>query len=119
MIKASQIEEILALYRKYGWTLRRVLLTDHLKTEISERLADLFGAQTAVVSSEIDALWLSRSALAGGETWEIRHLSSAPFALVEVFDEDDDEIVRAERIHELETELKDKINSKKSPEKSL
>jgi hypothetical protein len=118
LIEASQIEEILALYKKYGWTLRRVLLTDTLKTKISDRLNDLFGAEAAFVSAEMDAVWLSRNSITGSETWELRHLSSVPFALVEVFDEEDDEIVREERLHEIETELKEKLGSKKSPEKS-
>ena len=115
MIELSQIEEILLLYKKYGWTLRRVLLTDSLKAEISDNLEKLFG-ETALISSETDAIWLSRNSIVGNETWELRHLSAVPFALVEVFDENEDEKVREERLYELESELKERTG-KKSPEK--
>ena len=118
MINATQIEEILSLYQKHGWTLRRVLLSDALRTQISDQLEKLFGAQAAFVTSEINALWFSRASAGGNETWEIRHLSQTPFALVEVFEEDDDAETREERLKELENELKENIAQKKSPEKS-
>lgn len=118
MISAAQIQDILALYKKYDWTLRRVLLSDELLTEISEQLEPLFSTEAAFVTSEIDALWFSRISIEGNETWELRHLSQTPFALVEVFDEDEDETVREERLHELESELQQKTSSKKSAERS-
>ncbi|MGI8470546.1 MAG: hypothetical protein ACR2N3_19075 [Pyrinomonadaceae bacterium] len=108
MINASQIEEILSLYGKHGWTLRRVLLSDALRTKISDRLETLFGAEVVFETSEINALWFSRASGYGNETWEIRLLSQTPFALIEVFQEDDDEEIREERRKELETELKEK-----------
>lgn len=108
MIDAPQIKEILSLYGKYGWTLRRVLLSDALRVRISDQLKTLFGAEAAFVTSEINALWFSRAS-ASGETWEIRHLSQTPFALLEVFDEDDDEEIRNERLKEIEEELKEKV----------
>ncbi len=118
MIGASQIQEILTLYQKHGWTLRRVLLSDALRTRISDQLETLFGAEAAFVTSEINALWFSRASAGGNETWEIRHLSQTPFALVEVFEEDDDEEIREERRAEIEAELKEKIAQKNAPEKS-
>ena len=111
MIDTEQIKEILSLYGKYGWTLRRVLLSDALRVRISDQLEKLFGAETVFVTAEINALWFSRAAH-GGETWEIRHLSQTPFALVEVFDEDDDEELRAERLREMEAQIKERIVSK-------
>lgn len=118
MISASQIREILSIYRQHGWTLRRVLLTDTLSEQISDQLENLFGAETTFVSSDIDAIWFSRVSVEGSEAWEIRHLNQNPFALVEIFDADEDETVREERIHELENQLRDKINVKKAAEKS-
>lgn len=118
MIDALQIEQILSQYRKYDWILRRVLLTEDLQNEIAEQTKELFGEEIEIVASEIDAVWLSRISITGSETWEIRHLSVVPFALVEVFDEEEDEAVREERLHELEAELKEKVLAKKASEKS-
>lgn len=117
MIDAPQIKEILSLYGKHGWTLRRVLLSDALRVRILDRLQDLFGAEAVFVTSEINALWFSRAS-AGGETWEIRYLSQTPFALVEIFDEDDDEEMRDERLKEMEAEIKERISSKNKTGKS-
>ncbi|MGI9035242.1 MAG: hypothetical protein ACR2GD_04295 [Pyrinomonadaceae bacterium] len=108
MIDAAQIREILSLYGKHGWTLRRVLLSDALRTRISDQLETLFGAEAAFVTSEINALWFSRPSNGDGETWEIRHLSETPFALVEVFSGEDDEEIREERRAEMEAELKER-----------
>lgn len=112
MIDQSQIREILSLYQKYGWTLQRVLLTQALRDEISDRLDESFGA-AEIVLSEIDAVWLSRLAQNGGETWELRYLSPNPYALLEVFDADDDEDVREETLMEIEERLKQTIGNKK------
>lgn len=109
MIDQSQIREILSLYQKYGWTLQRVLLTQTLRDKISDCLDESFGA-AEIVSSEIDAAWFSRLAQNGGETWELRYLSPNPFALLEVFDTDDDEDVREEALMEIEERLKATLN---------
>ena len=119
MIDTAQIEKILSLYRKHGWTLRRVLLSDALRTRISDRIQALFDAEAAFVTSEINALWFSRASTEGDEAWEIRHLSQTPFALIEVFAADEDEEIREERLREMEVEIKERANTKKPPEKSL
>lgn len=112
MIDASQIRDILALYNKYGWTLERVLLTQTLRDEVAAQLEKDFGA-AEIVSSEIDAAWFSRMAKHGGETWELRHLSVNPYALLEVFDAEDIEDVREESLMEIEERLKETLENKK------
>ena len=105
MIKARQIAEILSLYKKHGWILRRVLLSDELKTSLADSLGELFGA-TQIRSSEIDAVWFSRASKAAQEAWELRRLSETPYALMEIFDEDDEEEIREETLSEVESRLK-------------
>jgi hypothetical protein len=105
MINAGQIAEILALYKKHGWNLRRVLLSDELRKNLTDSLETLFGA-AEVEAAEIDAAWFSRASKATQEAWELRRLSAAPFALVEIFDADDDEEIREETRREIETRLK-------------
>ncbi len=101
MIGEREIKEILTQYEKHGWSLRRVLLS----AEIKENLPPTLFGQTDIVSSNIDALWFSRPSHEGRETWELRHLSNTPFALVEVFEADDDEDVREDARFEMQTRL--------------
>ena len=109
MTGAQQIEQVLAQYRKHGWTLRRVLLCSETHRSLTGSLENLFG-DTQVVSFETDAAWFSRPSGVGREAWELRRLSGAPFALVEVFEDEDDEAVREEARFEMEQTL---INGKR------
>ena len=85
MIDGENIGEIIAVYEKHGWVLRRILLTPALKSRVSgiSQFAD--GVQ--VIDAGIDAAWFSRPPQAGGVAWEIRHLGETPYALVENVDE--------------------------------
>lgn len=104
MISASQIEEILAQYKKHGWTLRRVLLCAPTQKNLIASMKSPFG-ETPIVSSETDAVWFSRPSGVGREAWELRRLTQTPFALIEVFEDEDDETVREEARFEMEQRL--------------
>ncbi|MDQ6787453.1 MAG: hypothetical protein M3033_11660 [Acidobacteriota bacterium] len=104
MITAEQASEILKQYKKHGWTLRRVLLSAATNEVFSGALESLFG-DAPVESSDIDAAWFSRPSAGGNEAWELRRLSAAPFALVEIFDDDDEEDVREEVRREMEKQM--------------
>lgn len=88
MIAANTIGEIIAVYAKHGWLLRRVLLSSGLKAELAASLDGLFD-DTLIVDADIDAAWFSRPPNSGGIPWEIRHLSDSPYSLLENIDEDD------------------------------
>lgn len=103
MIKAQTIAEILSLYKKHGWILRRVLLSDALKKSLNNSLEILFG-EVEITSSELDGVWFSRVS-AHGEAWELRRLGDAPFALVEVFETDIDETARETALNEIERRM--------------
>ncbi len=107
MISASQIQEILAQYRKHGWTLRRVLLCAPTRANLTDSLENLFG-KTEILYFETDAAWFSRTSRIGREAWELRRLTQQPFALIEVFEEEDEEEVREEAKHEMEQQLCEK-----------
>jgi hypothetical protein len=109
MIGALQIQEILAQYKRHGWTLRRVLLCPATRENLTDSLENLFG-DAPVILSETDAVWFSRPSGIGREAWELRRLSNPPFALVEVFEDEDDEAVREETLHEMQEQL---INGKR------
>ncbi len=108
MISAAEIQVILLTYKKYGWNLRRVLLSDALRNNLSEETESLFGAEK-ICTAEIDAVWFSRVSGIEREAWELRHLSRTPFAFIEVFDADDDEEIQEQTRAEIEMQMKEKI----------
>lgn len=110
-MNSRQIQEILRQYEKHGWNLRRVLLSASTADNLPK---ESFG-EVEIATADFDALWFSREALNGGETWELRTLSSAPFALVEVFTDDDEEEVREEIRREMETQIAEKASKAVEP----
>lgn len=113
MIAAETISEILQIYKKHGWTLRRVLLSDPLKDALDVPTFLLFGA-AELSNSDIDAAWFSRASNATRETWEIRRLSETPFALLEVIDNAATESERNIVLSETEDRLREIVNTKTS-----
>jgi hypothetical protein len=109
MINAAQINEILSLYRKHGWKLRRVLLCKISPENMSDELKIMFG-DAEIIESKVDAAWFSRPSANDNEAWELRHLSENPYALVEVFESVDEEEVREEARKEIEAKLTSTLN---------
>jgi hypothetical protein len=93
MTTSAQIKEVVALYVKYGWKLRRVLLSSATADLLASEASELFG-DAELRQSLFDALWFSRRSRMASESWELRRLTGTPFALVEVIDDGtpDDEI---------------------------
>ena len=106
MIGNQQIQEILKQYEKHGWILRRVLLSARLREILSTSMFD----EADVIAADFDALWFARVTANGGEAWELRSLSAAPFALVEVFEDTDEDEVREEILSEMETQMKERAS---------
>jgi len=90
MIDAASIRDIIEVYSKHGWSLRRVLLSDGLRNSLGD-VANLFG-NASLRDSDIDAAWFSRATKNDGTAWEIRHLSTAPFALLVVVKDEASEL---------------------------
>lgn len=108
MIDEKQIAEILSLYKKHGWNLSRVLLSAELEKTLSNNIENIFG-KAEIVSSQIDAAWFTRPSTHSREAWELRHLSTTPFALFEVFEPETEESFRKEKIGEMEKQLVEKF----------
>lgn len=106
MIDGRKISEIFALYKRHGWLLRRVLLTPETRNLLAG--ANLF-APAEVFEADIDAAWFSRPSGAEREAWELRLLSENPYALLEIFEADDDEEVREEARFELQARLSEML----------
>lgn len=108
MTSSETIAEILSVYKKHGWKLHRVLLTDQLKENLSDSMDSLCG-KAELVSSEIDAAWFYRASGKDRTAWELRHLSEVPFALFEVFDKDLPADTLNEGLLEMESRLKSRL----------
>ncbi len=106
MIAAAQIGEILKQYEIHGWILRRVLLCSAARETLAASLENLFGGAT-VIDSQTNAVWFSRAS-ANGEAWELRRLTGAPYALIEVFGAADDEATRERARRQVETKMRGK-----------
>ncbi len=111
MIEAEQIGEIIETYEKYGWVLRRVLLSAALKERLGGGITHLVdGVQ--VMDADIDAAWFSRPPKPGGVAWEIRHLNETPYALLEKIDENNAEF--EDELRDVETRLLESTRKVKS-----
>lgn len=111
-MNAGHIEEILAQYRKFGWELESVLLTEKLRGKLSADIEKLFGA-AEIRDAEINAAWLTRDSGKSRSAWELRHLSETPFAVFETFEKDIKGAELEENKREMETRLA-KILSKRN-----
>lgn len=109
MSDLEAITEIFSLYEKYGWVLRRVLLSPARK-EDAGTLKAILKSDIPIVESSIDAAWFSRPPQAGGVAWEIRYLGDIPFALLENVDEDDPDFENI--LRGVESRLRDSISAK-------
>ncbi len=111
MIDAENIGEIIAIYEKHGWVLRRVLLSAAFKARVRGGISQFIdGVQ--VIDADIDAAWFSRPPKPGGVPWEIRHLSETPYALLENIDETGPEF--EDRLREVESRLRETAAKVKS-----
>jgi hypothetical protein len=108
MINEKQLAEILSLYKKHGWNLSRVLLSAELEKNLADNIESIFG-RSEIVSSQIDAAWFTLPSKHNREAWEIRHLSSAPFALIEIFEPETEDSLKQEKLRELEAQLIEKF----------
>ena len=107
MNPACLIPEIAATYRKHGWTLRRILLSENAR-QAAENVLPKHGADVIVETAEINALWFSRCSGANGEAWELRRVNDAPFALFENFPLGESEEVREAKRREIERRMQEK-----------
>lgn len=109
MIDTASIREIIKVYTKHGWTLRRVLLSAELRNAIGADLKELFNDAT-LRDSDLDAAWFSRPTKNDAAAWEIRHLSAAPFALLVGVNDERTELEDA--LLDTELRLREAVNKK-------
>ena len=84
------MQQIVAMYERHGWSLRRILLRPNTSPEIELLGSELF-RDAEVREADLDALWFARSSHGKRESWELRLLADQPYALFEAFEADESE----------------------------
>jgi hypothetical protein len=106
MKNADLFTELVAIYRKHGWELRRVLLQPGTLAELQSQELLL---NEPVKEAVFDALWFSRPSHNNREAWELRLLAQTQYALFETFEADETEEERDDVRLEMEARLRDYV----------
>jgi hypothetical protein len=112
MMMSELIKEIVSMYQKHGWQLRRVLLRPESRASLETELSFLNGVE--IEEATIDAVWFSRPSHQQREAWELRLLAENPYALFETFEADESDEERDDVRREMEARMRDYL--KKSDE---
>jgi hypothetical protein len=112
MSRLKNFDDVLALYRKHGWRLVRVLARAETLEELRGPKGDESDDSAAfegvgVVESGTDAMWFTRPAQGGREAWELRLVGETPYALFELFEPDETEEEREDVRREMEARLRE------------
>jgi hypothetical protein len=102
------ISEIVETYKRYGWTLRQILLRPESKVLIGQR--DSFDGPD-IREADFDALWFSRPSQEGREAWELRLISEQAYALFEAFETDESEEDRQDARKEMENRMREHLGA--------
>lgn len=108
MNQSDRLLEIIATYRKHGWSLRRVLLTAETRASCPEREQTSF-ADAEVEAAAVDAVWFSRPSHGQRVAWELRLVADTPYALFETFANDEPEEQCEELRREMEARMREYI----------
>lgn len=108
MDRTNSAKQIIAMYERHGWTLKRALLSTETRAEVDDSIFN----NAAIVDSDFDALWFARPSPAGREAWELRLLEEQQYALFEAFEADESEEDREEARREMENKMRDHTKSK-------
>jgi Asp-tRNA(Asn)/Glu-tRNA(Gln) amidotransferase A subunit family amidase len=100
------ISELVATYKRHGWTLREVLLRPESKDAAAE-----WGSidDAEIREADFDALWFSRPSHEKREAWELRLISEQAYALFEAFEADESEEERADARREMENRMREQV----------
>ena len=101
------ISEIVATYKRHGWTPRQALLRPESKAAAAET-GPFDGVELR--ESDFDALWFSRSSHEKREAWELRLISEQAYALFEAFEADESEEDRAQVRKEMENRMREQVS---------
>jgi hypothetical protein len=101
---ADLFMELVAMYRKHGWELRRALMQPETLAELQDQVNNI-----PVKEAAFDALWFARPSHNRREAWELRLLAQTQYALFETFEADETEEEREDVKLEMEARLRDYV----------
>jgi hypothetical protein len=111
-MRCDLIKEIVSVYQKHGWQLRRLLLRPESRASLEDETSYLNGVE--MEEATIDALWFSRASHGQREAWELRLVAENPYALFETFEADESDEERDDVRREMEARMREYL--KKSDE---
>lgn len=97
------VADVVAMYKKHGWTLRRILISQ--PEEISTFDSFVVAESAETFHSKLDAAWFTRRTRPNTETWELRRLTGTPFALVAVIPDTFSDDERENMLGEIEERM--------------
>lgn len=107
MNKKVLLQELVNVYLKHGWALRRLLLTPETQNAAAAQIEKFVDANNAlIVENDFDAAWFARAAGNKRESWELRLVQTAPYALFEMLDGDLTEAAREARLAKIENKMR-------------
>jgi hypothetical protein len=109
MDRTDSAKQIIAMYERHGWTLRRALLTSETRAAIDNSIIN----HAVIIDSDFDALWFARPSPAERDAWELRLLAEQPYSLFEAFEADESEEDRDEARLEMENRMRDYAKGKR------
>jgi hypothetical protein len=104
-VTVNLINEIVAIYKRHGWTLRQILLRSGSKVATSNESLD----RAKIREADFDALWFSRPSQERREAWELRLISEQAYALFETFEADESEEDRRDARQEMENRMREYV----------
>lgn len=115
MNQMDRIQELLTLYQKHGWKMKRLLIRPETHDELVKD--EISFAGVSVEEGSLDALWFSRPSHNNREAWELRLVAESNYALFETFEIDESEEEREELRREMEARMREYVN--REPEKLI
>lgn len=97
-LSPESVLDTIATYKKYGWQLRRLLLSTRSRKALAGKVEDV-----PIKETDIDAAWFSRPPKTGAIAWELRYLGEMQYALLEHIDESDADM--EDRLCDVESRL--------------
>jgi hypothetical protein len=111
MAQLDQFRETFGTYHKYGWRLARVLMCPATLAELRAATGGEEFESTPAREFSLDAMWFTRPAGGGRESWELRLVSETPYALFELFEPDEAEEDREDVRREMEARMRERMNA--------
>lgn len=111
MTHLAAVREIVAVYERNQWILRRFALRGETRRQLEPAISEAYPT-IPIADSATDAAWFSRRPDPGSAVWEIRHLGETPYALLTGLDDSQDGF--EDTLREFELKLEAALESRRT-----